>query len=200
MYAIRKRRLFMSNLQIRHRFNGHVRNCVSASREICSHMPGRTRESASVRANGIEDGRALVFSISCVSGATMTPSRRSGTSCSSTCGYVTKITISLHKFRCVSQKSPKSRADERLAGWDAGRPCAQATARHSAGETYRFAAKLNMSHFSNPYPLSSSRRRNPRCRFCRQRRWRGRCSRLSHARPNRNRARKFSENEYFLEH
>lgn len=52
---------------------------------------------------------------------------------------------------------------------------ARATARHSAGETYRFAAKLNMSHFSNPYPLSRRRKRwrpDSRPRFRRQRWWR----------------------------
>lgn len=116
---------------------------------------------------------ALVFSISCVSGTTtmMTASRRNGTSRSSMCGYVTKMTISpLVNFVTCRKKLRTSRP--RISVCPNIR--ARAIARHSAGETYRFAAKLNMSHFSNPYPLSRRRKRrrpDSRPRFRRRRRW-----------------------------
>jgi len=65
------------------------------------------------------EGHALVFSISCISGATtmMTSNRRSDTSHSSTCGYVTKMMILPRKFRYVSQKAEDlPAADKRLSG------------------------------------------------------------------------------------
>jgi len=65
------------------------------------------------------EGHALVFSISCISGATtmMTSNRCSDTSRSSTCGYVTKMTISPRKFCYVSQKAENlPAADKRLSG------------------------------------------------------------------------------------
>lgn len=76
---------------------------------------------------------------------------------------------------------------------------ARATARHSAGETYRFAAKLNMSHFSNPYPLSRRRKRRPdsRPRFRRQRRWQRRQWRRQRRRRRRRLRRFLSRRDLF---
>lgn len=136
------------------------------------------------RKGGKTGGHALVFSISCVSGrrqwwrradvATRLVHRRAAT--------WRKWRYRLVNF-VTCRKKPRIRRP-RISVCPGIR--ARATARHSAGETYRFAAKLNMSHFSNPYPLSHRRKRwrpDSRPRFRRQRRrqrrWRRRWRRLS---------------------
>lgn len=120
----------------------------------------------------------------------MTANRRSGTSRSSSCGYVTKMTISPRKFRYVSQKAEDlPAADKRLP--EHPRASDRATLR---GKDVSLRCKIEyvtlLKSLSFISPSETRRRPDSRPRFCRQQRrqwqrWRRRHS-LSPTCPDQN--------------
>lgn len=111
----------------------------------------------------------------------MTANRRSGTSRSSSCGYVTKMTISPRKFRYVSQKAEDlPAADKRLSG----HPRASDRATLS-GKDVSLRCKIEyvtlLKSLSFISPSETRRRPDSRPRFCRQQRWQRRRWRRRHS-------------------